>query len=227
MFYDERGNLINKVTVIPKRKNDPVFSGSIYIVEDQWDIYALELDITGEQARIPAADLISLTQSFSYSEKDDIWALISQSMDFKFGLFGIKGDGRFTAVYSNYEFNLGLTKNNFSRELVAFEAEANKKDSLFWKKIRPVPLTSEERTDYTKKDSIQILQESKPYLDSIDRGNNKFKLGDILGYTYQNSHKDYRVGFDIPLLGTQFNTVQGYNTKANICLLYTSPSPRD
>ncbi len=216
MFYDERGNLINKVTVIPKRKNDPVFSGSIYIVEDQWDIYALELDITGEQARIPAADLISLTQSFSYSEKDDIWALISQSMDFKFGLFGIKGDGRFTAVYSNYEFNLGLTKNNFSRELVAFEAEANKKDSLFWKKIRPVPLTSEERTDYTKKDSIQILQESKPYLDSIDRGNNKFKLGDILGYTYQNSHKDYRVGFDIPLLGTQFNTVQGYNTKANI-----------
>jgi len=216
VFYDDKGNLINKVKVTPKRKNDPVFSGFIYIVEDQWDIYALELDITGTQARIPMVDIISLQQSFSYSEANDIWALISQSMDFRFGLFGIKGDGRYTAVYSNYEFNTGLTRKDFSREIVAFEKEANKKDSLFWNTIRPVPLTLEERTDYLKKDSIQILHESKPYLDSIDGANNKFKLRNILGYTYQNSHKDYRLGYDIPLLGVQFNTVQGYTANANV-----------
>lgn len=215
IFYDDRGNLINKINVIPKRENDPIFSGSIYIVEDQWTIYALELDITGVQARIPAVDIISLQQSFSYSESDDIWAVISQSIDFKYGMFGIKGDGRFTAVYSNYEFNSGLTRKDFSRELVSYENEANKKDSLFWKTIRPVPLTLEERSDYVKKDSIQIVRESRPYLDSIDRVNNKFKLGSILGYTYQNSHKDYRVGFNIPKL-PQFNTVQGYTAKANL-----------
>ena len=216
VFYDDRGNLINKINVIPKRENDPIFSGNIYIVEDQWTIYALELDITGVQARIPAVDLISLKQSFSYSETNDIWALISQSLDFKYKFLGIKGDGRFTAVYSNYEFNSGLTRKDFGRELVAFENEANKKDSLFWNKIRPVPLTIEERTDYIKKDSIQIVKESKPYLDSIDRVNNKFKLGKLLGYTYQNSHKDLRAGFNIPLLGINFNTVQGYTAKANV-----------
>lgn len=217
VFYDNRGNLINKVKVTPKRKNDPVFSGFIYIVEDQWDIFALELDITGIQARIPAVDIISLQQSFSYSETDDIWARISQSIDFKYGLFGIKGDGRYTAVYSNYEFNTGLTRKDFSREIVAFEKEANKKDSIFWKTIRPVPLTLEERTDYIKKDSIQVLRESKPYLDSLDRAKNKFKLGNLLGYTYQNSHKNYRLGFDIPLIGgVQFNTVQGYAVNANV-----------
>ena len=216
IFYDDRGNLINKVNVIPKRENDPIFSGSIYIVEDQWTIYALELDITGAQARIPAVDILSLKQSFSYSETNDVWALISQSLDFKYKFLGIKGDGRFTAVYSNYEFNGPLTRKDFGRELVAFEDQANKKDSLFWNTIRPVPLTLEERTDYTKKDSIQIVKESKPYLDSIDRVNNKFKLGSILGYSYQNSHKDYRLGFDIPLLGVQFNTVQGYTAKANV-----------
>ncbi|WP_299122407.1 DUF5686 and carboxypeptidase regulatory-like domain-containing protein [uncultured Winogradskyella sp.] len=216
VFYDDRGNLINKINVIPKRKNDPIFSGNIYIVEDQWTIYAIELDITGVQARIPAADILSIKQSFSYSETNNIWAKISQSLDFKYKFLGIKGDGRFTAVYSNYEFNSGLTRKDFGRELVAFENEANKKDSLFWNTIRPVPLTLEERTDYIKKDSIQILKESRPYLDSIDRVNNKFKLTNILGYTYQNSHKDYRVGFDIPILGVNFNTVQGYNAKANI-----------
>ncbi|SDI22042.1 DUF5686 and carboxypeptidase regulatory-like domain-containing protein [Winogradskyella thalassocola] len=216
VFYDDRGNLINKVKVTPKRENDPVFSGFIYIVEDQWDIFAIELDITGVQARIPMVDVISLQQSFSYSESDDIWAQISQSIDFKYALFGIKGEGRFTAVYSNYEFNTGLTRKDFSREIVAYEKEANKKDSLFWNAIRPVPLTSEERTDYIRKDSIQVLRESKPYLDSIDGVKNKFKLGNILGYTYQNSHNDYRLGYDIPLLGVQFNTVQGYTANANV-----------
>jgi hypothetical protein len=216
IFYDDRGNLINKINVIPKRENDPVFSGSIYIVEDQWTIYAVELDITGVQARIPAADVLSLKQSFSYSETSNVWALISQSLDFSYKFLGFKGDGRFTAVYSNYDINPGLTRQDFGREIVAFESEANKKDSLFWKTIRPVPLTLEERTDYIKKDSIQIVKESKPYLDSIDRVNNKFKLGSILGYSYQNSHKDFRLGYDIPTSGVQFNTVQGYTARANV-----------
>ena len=216
IFYDDRGNLINKINVIPKRKNDPIFTGTIYIVEDQWTLYALELDITGVQARIPAVDILSLKQSFSFSEAHDIWALISQSLDFKYKFLGIKGDGRFTAVYSNYQFNAPMTRKDFGRELVAFEEKANKKDSLYWNTIRPVPLTIEERTDYIKKDSIQILKESKPYLDSIDRVRNKFKLLDIIGYTYQDSQKDIRLGFDIPLTDIQFNTVQGYTAKANV-----------
>ena len=137
VFYDDRGNLINKVRATPKRENDPVFSGIIYIVEDQWTLYAVELDITGVQARIPAADILSIKQSFSYSENHDIWALISQSLDFSYKFLGFKGDGRFTAVYSNYEFNTPLTKKDFGREIVAFEGEANKKDSIFWNKLRP------------------------------------------------------------------------------------------
>ena len=219
VFYDERGNLINKIKVIPNRNNDPIFSGFVYIVEDQWVLYAVELDITGTQARIPTVDIISLKQNFSYSEKEDIWAVISQSIDFKYKFLGIKGDGRFTAVYSNYEFNKGLTKKDFGPELVSFENNANKKDSLFWNKIRPVPLTEEESLDYGIKDSIQEVQESKPYLDSLDRVKNTFKLNNILGYTYQNSLKKYRLGFNIPLGGVQFNTVQGFTANGN--LFYT------
>jgi malate dehydrogenase (quinone) len=123
VFYDDKGNLINKIKVTPKRDNDPVFSGYVYIVEDQWTFYALELDLTGTQARIPAADIISLQQDFSYSETDQIWAKISQTIDFKYGIFGIKGDGRFTYVYSNYDFNPEMTKKDFGREILSFEDE--------------------------------------------------------------------------------------------------------
>lgn len=215
-FYDEQQNLINKINVIPKRTKDRVFSGFIYIVEDQWTIFATELKITGEQARIPAVDVLTISQNFTYSTFDNIWVLISQNIDFKYGLFGIKGDGRFTAVYSDYNFNNKLSKKDFNRELVSFIENANKKDSAYWTMSRPVPLTSEEITDYVKKDSIQILKKSRPYLDSVDRAKNRFKpFSALSGYTYQNSHKNTRIGYNVPVLTTQFNTVQGYNAGAN------------
>lgn len=220
VFYDELGNLINKIEVIPKRDNDPVFEGFIYIVENQWAVYAAELTVSGIQARIPAADFIKITQNFSYSQEDDIWAKISQNIDFKYGIFGIKGDGRFTAVYSDYKFNLGLTKKDFSREIVSFADQANKKDSIYWQTVRPVPLTDEEITDYLKKDSIQTVKESKVYKDSVDAERNTFKFGDILsGYTYRNTHREYSFGVSSPIEAISFNTVQGWN--ANLGAFYT------
>ncbi len=216
IFYDDKGNLINKIKVTPKRNNDPAFEGYIYIVEDQWNIYALELDISGIQARIPAADIISIQQDFSYSEDDKIWAKISQTIDFEYGIFGIKGDGRFTYVYSNYIFNPDINRKDFGREILSFEMEANKKDSTFWQEVRPVPLTKEEFGDYVRKDSIQVIRESKTYKDSIDAVNNKFKLGNLIsGYNYSNSYEKWDVGIVAPISTVTFNTVQGWNANIN------------
>ena len=39
VFYDKNGKLINKIKLIPKRKNDRVFNGFIYVVEDDWALY--------------------------------------------------------------------------------------------------------------------------------------------------------------------------------------------
>lgn len=214
VFYDDKGHLINKIKVIPKRKNDRVFSGLIYIVENQWTIYALELGITGIQAQIPPAEIITITQNFSYSETDQIWVLISQGMDFGYSLFGFKGDGRYTAVYSNYDFNPDNEKKRFGKEILSFADEANKKDSTYWKRIRPVPLTDEEINDYLLKDSVQTLRTSKPYLDSIDLKNNKFKIQNVLfGYSHRNSFEEWSLGYSSPLSDFQFNTIQGYNSK--------------
>ncbi|WP_148783126.1 DUF5686 and carboxypeptidase regulatory-like domain-containing protein [Aquimarina intermedia] len=212
VFFDDRGNLINKIEVQPKRKKDRVFSGYIYIIEDDWEIFGIDLTTTGEAVQIPPIENLIFKQNFTYSEKDKLWVRISQTLDFSFAFFGVSGNGRFTAVYSNYDFNPDFDKNHFTKEILSFSKAANEKDSLYWTGIRPVPLTDEELNDYIKKDSVQQVRTSQKYLDSIDRVTNRPSLlNPLLGYSYDNSFQDWKIDISAPLLGTHFNTIQGWN----------------
>ena len=215
--YYEGEHLINKIKVAPKKSTDNAFEGFVYIVEDAWTIYALELSVSGKQIQQPAVDKLRIKQNYSYSTKDGLWSLFSQSIDFKFGMFKINIDGRFTAVYSNYDFDSAIPANTFTNEVLSFEDKANKKDTLFWNKIRPVPLTLEEEKDYKLKDSIKVIRKSKKYLDSVDLKRNKFKISKLLlGYNYQNSYKDWNLNVGSPILNSMFNTVQGWHTNMDL-----------
>jgi len=213
VFYDESGQMINKIEVTPKRPNDRVFFGTIYIVEDSWQIYGVELNVTGKAIQFEPIETLTFTQNFKYSEANKFWIKISQTVDFSFAMFGISGDGRFTAVYSDYNFEPDFGRNTFTREVLSFAEAANKKDSVFWQTVRPVPLTTEELTDYIRKDSIQELRNSRTYLDSVDAVRNKFNLSNIaFGYSFSNTFRKRNFSISSPLLGTNFNTVQGWNT---------------
>ncbi|MEO0570839.1 MAG: DUF5686 family protein, partial [Bacteroidota bacterium] len=210
-FYDEGNRLINKIRVVPRRSDDRVFSGALFIVEDTWAIYALNFSVTGEQTRILPADTIYLKQDFNYIPSQNSWLKTLQRIDFQYSLFGFKGNGRFTAGYKNYDLNPSFSKKAFTNEVVSFEDSANKKDSIFWEAIRPVPLTTEERSDYGRKDSLQVIRKSQKYLDSVDAKGNRFNLGSLFfGYTYTNTFKDKYYTFTSPLANLSFNTVQGF-----------------
>ncbi|MDT7832696.1 DUF5686 and carboxypeptidase regulatory-like domain-containing protein [Flavobacteriaceae bacterium S356] len=216
-FYDKNGKLINKINIIPKRKNDRVFGGSIYIVEDDWALYGADVTVTGAQINIPAVDVLRLKQNFNYSEGNDAWVLISQTIDFKIGFLGFNIDGRFSAAYSEYDFVQNFEESTFSNEVLTFAKEATKKDTTYWNKLRPVPLTSEEIKDYVIKDSIKVVRKSKKYLDSIDGVRNKFNwLNPITGYRYRNSYEKWSLTFDSPIDKISFNTVQGWNSTVGL-----------
>lgn len=214
-FYNENNQQINKIKVIPRRDNEPVMNGYIYIVDDSYSIYASDLSIKGSQMQSPAIDQLTLKQSYSYNSINKIWVQNTQTLDFVAGMFSIKLNGRFTYVYSNFEFEKQFAKKTFTNEILSFEKDANKKEDSFWNEIRPVPLTEEESTDYVKKDVLQTKKKSEKYLDSMDAKHNKFKLSNILnGYSYKNSFKKWRFDYDSPILTTAFNTVQGWNASA-------------
>jgi hypothetical protein len=219
-FFTENKQQINKIKVIPRRDTEPAMEGYIYIVDDTYAIYATDLSIKGSQMQTPVIDQLTLKQSYSYNSVNKIWVKNTQTLDFIAGMLSIKVNGRFTYVYSNFEFEKEFAKKTFTNEILSFQQNANKKEDAFWNTIRPVPLTEEESKDYVKKDILQTKKKSLKYLDSIDAKHNKFKISDILtGYSYKNSFKKWSIDYDSPLTSIAFNTVQGW--KLNAGLSYT------
>ncbi len=216
-FYEKSGKLINKIKIIPKRKNDRVFNGYLYIVEDDWALYGADVSVTGAQVNIPIVDVLYLKQNYNHSSENDAWVLISQSIDFKVDGFGFKLDGRFSSGYSDYNFNPTYHKDTFTNEVLSFEKEATEKDTVYWNALRPVPLTLEETLDYKFKDSLKLVRKSKKHLDSVDKKQNKFNLlSPIMGYTHRNSYKKWSVSYDGLIDDFSFNTVQGFNTSLGV-----------
>lgn len=209
-FYTSQGKLINKIKLIPKTDTAPAFKGIIYIVEDDWAIYGLDVVLERKRTHINGIDNLHIVQQFQYHESDQRWSKTNQFINFEFGLFNFKGNGRFSAVYTNYDFSPTFAPKTFGPALQTFEKHANTLDSIYWNKTRPIQLTAEEEKDYQRRDSIYTLRHSAKYLDSIDQKNNRFKWNDLLGKTIQNSQKKSRFTITTPARLSTFNAVQGY-----------------
>ncbi len=205
----DSGRIIDKIEVIAKRKNDPVFRGYIYIMEDGWRIYSTDLYLC-KDAQIMFVDTLYINQVF-LQVKPDVWMMFSNKLKFNLNFFGIVGEGVFLAMNNNYNLNPEFPAHFFNGEVMKIDTGSNKKDTSYWDKIRPVSLTIEETHDYHKRDSMQKIYESKPYLDSIDKRSNKFHLSSIIiGQRFRNRYKKSFFYFHPLIESVSYNTVQGW-----------------
>ncbi|MFD1873502.1 DUF5686 and carboxypeptidase regulatory-like domain-containing protein [Hymenobacter bucti] len=99
-----------------------------------------------------------------------------------------------------------------SGEVMLVEKGVNERDSSYWSQLRPVPLTDEEKLDYHKKDSSEVIRNSRPYQDSLDRKRNEFTPAKLLlsGYTYRNTFAKRSIAVQPIFNELQYNTVEGY-----------------
>ena len=213
--FTESGKLINKIKVIPRRSNDPVFSGDIFIVDGTWRIHSADLTITKDQ-QLEFVDTFRIRQS-NIDVGSEKWMPFNSTIYFHFNLFGFQGSGDILGVFKDYNLTPRFTNKDFGGEVLKVESYANKRDSFYWEKNRPVPLTHEEHTDYQQRDSITDVKTSKSYLDSVDHKNNQFKFGDLLsGYTHNNSFHNRFWTVTSPLQEFHFNTVEGFNLSSSV-----------
>ncbi len=219
VIIDANGYTINKIKIIPKSKNEPLLTGYIYITDDLWNIYSTDLILAGPAIKNTFLDTIAVKQIYIPIRKPDTWRLFSQVTTFKAGLLGFKMAGNFSYIFSEYLPDKDVNDKFVNNEIFSVDVKALKKDSLFWNKVRPIPLTTEEQNDYFVKDSLQNVWNTKSYMDSVDRKDNKFTLLKFLtGYTHSNTYKKTSWSYPSPLSSLRFNAVEGWKLDLNVVL---------
>ncbi len=81
-----QGNyVINKIQVIPKRKSQQLFEGTIYIIDDLWCLQSVDLTIENLAGKISV-------QQLYIPVVDDIWMPVSHKFEINIGIIGFKAD---------------------------------------------------------------------------------------------------------------------------------------
>lgn len=213
----DNGETVNKIQLIPRRENDPVFRGLIYIAEDSWHLVNADVYLT-KNTGINLLDTLGISQQFLKTGN----TYMPSSINFQFNgdVIGFKFEGYYVGVYANYNLQPEFPTNYFKGEILKINKAVNKKDSLFWLNARPIPLTDEEQRDYARKDSIQIVKTSKHYLDSVEREKNKIGAFNLItGFTITKRETGRRYQFEPLYKSVLYNTVEGFAIKP--ALTYT------
>lgn len=208
-FY-ENGLEICKIKVTPKRKQEPLFTGFITIIDGRWCIHSVQLNLIKEQ-QLQLVDTVSYEQI--YMPINNQWMVKQQVSNIVGSFFGFKFSGSFLQVYNQYEINKNFGPKYFSNIVIKYLDSSNKKSLQFWDSARPVALLANEALDFIKKDSLEKLRATPAYMDSVDKIRNKPKFMNVFirGYNYSIQTKKTFLRFD-PLLTvfpSNFNPAEG------------------
>lgn len=218
-YLDDKGRQINKISVIPKDDVRPLFSGTIYIVEDEWVLSSVDLAFTGKAIKNKFFNKIRIRQIMEYSENSGLWYTQNQIIDFDTDFFGFKFFGTFSYFFFDIKLNADLPENIFGAEIFTMDDGAMEQPLTFWDSIRPIPLTMDEENDYIKKDSLKELKESKVYLDSLDRKANRIKITSLMfGFQNNDTYNKRYITMGSPVGQFRFNPVEGFaiGTRLNV-----------
>ncbi len=97
--FEDRGYAVSKISVIPRSKGDDVFSGILHIVEDDWSIYSLDLDV------IKLGIKFNIKQSFA-PIKENVWLPVSHRYFITGSILGFGFQYQYLASISNYQVTL-------------------------------------------------------------------------------------------------------------------------
>lgn len=203
--YVDEGKIINRIKVKPRRKYEPLFSGVVEIVENEWSIYSADLSCT-KQYGIEFADSIQIKQV--YVPVQNRLMVKDQSMWLKLNIMGFDVTGNFVNVFTDYDFNFEA-KQVFDKYLQEYADGALNNQTAHWDTTRLMPLDKEEHEDFIKKDSIE--KASKLKTDSVRKIKNGLSEIATRGFILQDSSNRFSTTPFIGLNNFGWNTVEGLN----------------
>ncbi|HQR94323.1 MAG: hypothetical protein B7X72_08510 [Sphingobacteriia bacterium 39-39-8] len=207
--FFENGKEISRIKVTPKRKFEPLFSGYINIVEDDWRIQAVQLKLLKEQG-MQLLDTLLLEQLY-VPVSPKAWVIKSQVLYPSGKIFGFDFWGNFLQVYDKFDLDPKFKRKFFDNTILKFEDSANKKTMAYWDSIRPIPLVIDEQKTYKKLDSLEEVRKNPHYMDSLDKRRNKFGVMGLLltGLNFGNTKNKSSFSINPLIRSLYYNTVEG------------------
>lgn len=207
--YMEGDRMINKIQVTPKRKFEPLFTGIVYVVDDEWVFQSVNLTL-GKESQIKNIDTLRLEQYYVPVSKD-LWTIHSQVIYPVLNILGLNFSGNFLTSYKNLKINQPISDEKFAGNIISsYDSAANDRNAAYWDTLRPIPLEVDEVKDYKVKDSLYTINKTKrDSLDKIPRirlGLGAFVLS---GPTIKNGKNSLTMRPLVNAIG--YNTVEGLN----------------
>lgn len=208
--FFEDNVMINRIKVIPRRKFEPLFSGYISIVDEDWRIHSLQLQLLKE-SQMELVDTLRVEQLYRPLDRQH-WFISSQLIYPSIKMFGFDAYGSFVNVYSDINIRPEFTKKTFTNTILKYSDSANKRSIEYWEQNRPVPLLTDEIRDYRQKDSLALVRKDPRYLDSLERRRNKVTTMGLLVFGLNFTKESNRTTLSIPSLIDQlsFNPAEGW-----------------
>jgi hypothetical protein len=206
-FY-ENGKEVSRIKVIPRRAYEPLFTGHINIIEDEWRIQSVDLILLRAQ-QMQFLDTLRIQQL--YVPSGNVWVTKNQVIYPAGKLFGFDFFGSFVQVYDKFDMDPVFKPGFFDHTIIKFYDSSNKKTAAYWDSVRPLPLLAEEIRDYKKKDSLEQVRKDPRYLDSLDAKRNKITLSGLLltGQSYSVRKRKESIDFSAIVGTLNYNTVEG------------------
>jgi hypothetical protein len=170
------GRNIHKIKVTPRKEGNSTVDGVLWIVEDEWVVQKLELNLP--KGTLLIADDFRIEQS--YTPIDSLWIVDRLAFHYTTRQ-GKKKTFRGSTVlrYSDYEHNYQFPEKFFGNEVAVTTREAYERDGIYWANTRTEELAAREAQLIRMRDSIQQVHNSPEYRDSLEELYNRITLLEI------------------------------------------------
>lgn len=190
-FFDENKREINKITVIPRFREEALYSGTLYIANDNFHVLSADLEIN----KASLSYFKELHLLIDFTEDGDKLYPNRREYNYVIKEGRKKYNGQIRSTVTNYQFEDAQVKPNFWLSEQIDHPNAYDRDSLFWVDKRPFTLKTEELKFIHEQDSITKYYESEEYLKHADSTYNTLSVWDFLfnGVGFRNTFKKQEI----------------------------------
>ncbi|MCB0736115.1 MAG: carboxypeptidase-like regulatory domain-containing protein [Bacteroidetes bacterium] len=195
--FEEDGEQIHKIAVMPRRKHGNFFEGFLFVVEGKWCLKGVELSIPEG-----ATGLYNDFKIFqNYADWNSKWVLVREELFYSQSNISEHKMGNSLVLYSEWEFDIDIEKGFFNNAITEYAEGATEVGPEFMSFNRPVTMNTEEEAYILKRDSTRTYLKSPEYFKKADSSYNHTGIWDFLflGVGYRNSVKGVTYRF-MPVL---------------------------